>query len=265
MCGCENPCSVRHLGFDYDKPQHFTSSQWPVSRAVYIVYRVVVSLYFLAWLIVSGVRFKYGGYWFLLLTNLSFLSLNISIHCQLAAALYACFYKQKCMRMSLPIKLSWVMYNSSSAIAIVVSLAYWILLHGKYGRDSGIHVQSFHTHAVNSIYVITDLFITAIPIRLMHAYQGVCWGLLYCILTIIYSLLTGNTIYSILDWKNKPRETSIYAVVILVAVVLSWVMIYLLYLLRSAIYNKCFNTQKSRSFEGEDNVAMDESIESHKV
>lgn len=59
-------------------------------------------------------------------------------------------------------------------------------------------------HAVNGIYVIIDIFITGIPIRILHTYMLIIYGLIYIAMTLIHWAAGGSAIYPMLDWEEKP-------------------------------------------------------------
>ncbi|XP_008550289.1 protein rolling stone-like isoform X1 [Microplitis demolitor] len=107
-------------------------------------------------------------------------------------------------------KIYWFLFTVSSALAIGVTVAYWVAIH-----DPKIHyVDSVNLmqHALNSVLVVIDLFICAIPIRLRCFWWTVVVIIIYLLFSIIYYAAGGvdrkgyHYIYKILDWK-KPGIT----------------------------------------------------------
>ncbi|CAD6232130.1 GSCOCG00001761001-RA-CDS [Cotesia congregata] len=101
----------------------------------------------------------------------------------------------------------WFLYSVTASLAIGVTAAYWIAIY-----DPKIHfVDSVNLmqHALNSILIIVDLFICAVPIRLRCFWWTVVVIVIYLIFSVIYYSAGGldrkgfHYIYKILDWK-KP-------------------------------------------------------------
>ena len=65
---------------------------------------------------------------------------------------------------------------------------------------------SFKSHVLNMVYVLMDLLVTGVPVRLLHFYHGSVYSVIYGLFTVIYSSLADDNdpTYDQLDWKNSP-------------------------------------------------------------
>ena len=104
----------------------------------------------------------------------------------------------------------------------------------------------FHTHATNSIYVLLDLFVTAMPIRLLHFYFGAIYAVLYITFSSVYTLSGGSNysnqpyIYRFLDWVNQPDRAAIYSMgSLFLAAPGVWFLQFCLYQLRLSLARNC--------------------------
>ncbi|KAK2179877.1 hypothetical protein NP493_467g02033 [Ridgeia piscesae] len=249
---------------------------WRCPTVVYAVYRGVVALYFVSWIVLSGVwtydwaasnsdRVK----WFIYLTNWSFLVLTFDVLLQAVLVVLACGKTGKydvtvnrerqhvittrrltiyylcaadATNDAMPwyYKLSWLIHNVASNASFVISIGFWTLVN-EDGTD--VHPVDWNTHGVNAAYVLVDTFITAIPVRLLHFYHGVMFLSLFAIFSVLYETVAGQTnalgepyIYSVLDW-SQPQTAAIYSVLVcLVATPVLWLLVFALYKLRLALH-----------------------------
>ena len=106
-----------------------------------------------------------------------------------------------------------------------------------------VHYVSVMTHAGNSLYVLLNLCITAMPMRIMHYVHYAAYAALYMLFSILYHLADGTNahhksyIYEVLDWDH-PVSTLRYIVVIVVLSVIVWMLLVGLTELRQRLANK---------------------------
>lgn len=100
------------------------------------------------------------------------------------------------------------------------------------------------THGINAVYVIVNVSVSSVPIRIYHFFHGVIFGVVYAVFTVIYYAAGGTNhqdkayIYPVLDW-NSPGLTLAYCVaVIFVAMPLCHFLIYGIYALRRCTCRK---------------------------
>ncbi len=125
---------------------------------------------------------------------------------------------------------------------LVFLLLYYICLTAGEGID---HIN-FNTHAINSIYTVINLFITRIPIRVLHFYQTIIYAIIYVIFSVIYDV-TGGTdpegeryIYKLLDWTSDLEKAALYSGMIgLVGMPVMWIIVHVIYKLRLFLYGCC--------------------------
>ena len=139
-------------------------------------------------------------------------------------------------------KVQWILYNISITIALAVTILFWALL---YDSESSIDYGSavnLMTHAVNGIMALTDLFVTGIPIRLLHILYPLAFAGAYSVFTGIYHGFNGtNTqdnpyIYSVIDYNDAPgTATGVILATALVFIPLLYLATYALYLVREGL------------------------------
>ena len=78
--------------------------------------------------------------------------------------------------------------------------------------DYPVTATNAETHIVNSVYVVIELVVSAVPVRILHFYQPLLYLTLYLTFNVIYFILGGQTpegthyIYPVLDWQ-RPAFT----------------------------------------------------------
>ena len=119
-----------------------------------------------------------------------------------------------------------------------------------FSAKLGIGIVNVNSHGITSICVLTDIFITGMPLRLMHVYHGILYAMLYIIFTVIYDVSGGTNsfdapfIYDVLNWTENPGVSLAYGLgVAVVGIPIIWLLLYGLYRLRVYLFNKyCMNT-----------------------
>ena len=75
---------------------------------------------------------------------------------------------------------------------------------------STLNIVIVTTHISNLIYVLVDMFVAGIPVRMLHFYQPMTYGAMYAIFAIIYWKCGGKNesgkghIYDLIDYDNSP-------------------------------------------------------------
>lgn len=137
---------------------------------------------------------------------------------------------------TITMKIAWVLGNSIQVFAIIVSLIYFIVLFPPIGHTDFWDVN---LHGVNSFLVITDTCLTARPVRLLHVFHPMIYGVCYVIFSVIYWSYdhVNNVLYpNVLDW-NYPGTTMIWVLSLaFVAIPLFQLIYFGLYRLKLHIY-----------------------------
>lgn len=106
------------------------------------------------------------------------------------------------------------MHITTLVVSIVITIIYWSILYdgkkrfslykeiiGKYfliikiflpANESTLSATNILTHAFNSICMFIDLLIVAHPLRLLHMFLPVSFGLFYAFFSVIYQLCGGH-------------------------------------------------------------------------
>lgn len=109
-----------------------------------------------------------------------------------------------------------------------------------------LHFISIFKHAIAALYVVANLFITDIPIRILHFWQPLILGLIYIKFSVIYDVLFGGTntmghpyIYSSLDWSGGTTKAMINSMLAIFTLFIVWLFLYGLYKLRVHLQSHC--------------------------
>ena len=238
------------------------------------VYRCVFLGYCLGWIIYSGFHPANGDEkWFVYLTNWGFTFVTVYfiwasvvsvlhhfgitnnlVDMQMKAAdgrdgdiegrdgLGANGYvEQPAVRMSWYHKGLWVIFNIAANAAILVTLSYWTLIFG--GKTSGLDVT---THLINSVFIIAEVMLSTIPIRILHVVYALVLGICYVLMTVIFWAVDGTNargepyIYSYIDYNKSPGFSSGLVVgFVLVGQPFAQTLLFGLYKLRCFLGEKC--------------------------
>lgn len=140
-------------------------------------------------------------------------------------------------------RMYWILYSTSVDSAFTVSVGYW--LYKPFSRKQvPLYLDMYHFW--NSVLMLMDLFIVAIPVRLLHVYTSIIFAFIYVIFTICYEY-TGHTdphgkpyIYPVLRWKKDVGLAVGGVLVGLICLVVIRCVVFCLYKLRSWIFLKCY-------------------------
>lgn len=199
-----------------------------------------MALYFLSWLIVSGVE-SGGPLYLIFLTNWAFITYNmyliisaLSTTTKFLTVHFICsredddfsrsseFVIKKpagCCgamdnRLSWYQMVHWLFFTLGNELALVILILYWSLLYSG-GPIDGI---SANTHLVNGLVAVVDFGVTGVPINLFHFVYLTAYGAIYGLFTGLYFVGTGGDVVypSVLDYNNSIG----FAVGVVVGVVL---------------------------------------------
>jgi hypothetical protein len=93
------------------------------------------------------------------------------------------------------------------------------------------------------LYVLLDLFITAVPVRIYHFIHGMTMNCVYLIFSAVYTLSGGTNaldqpyIYTVLDWNSDPVNGVLYGLLpALIGSPIIWLCVFGIYRVRIALY-----------------------------
>jgi len=212
--GCLNYFSLEH-----DNPALFRTAQWGRKGRVslpYICYRAALALFFGVTYAVLWIMSVYPSKWLIYLTNQGLLLLVLHYTLDLLLSLRL-FLKQRSTHirferpgMRVLDKLSWILANASSSIALMITIFFWIFLF-----DGENTFDNTFLHLLNSVSVLVDLIIIARPTRLAHMIHPILFGLFYLIFSVSYWAAGGTDpsgndwIYPMVDWDNPGLATGV--------------------------------------------------------
>ena len=211
-----NYCTCMHLNIFSFCPQ------W-LPLPIFCVYRVLISLYVLGWLLAAGGVYSSADARFLTyLTNQSYILLAAGFLWRAAISIVytACHYGSgKKLAWLFPIsvdhvysqdntrwylKISWFIHTTSTVLAVGVALGYWAFLctapksspnqnTTTYNETNLTQSQTcqptapnLHLHGVNAIIAVLDILISRVPFQLYHFFYTSILTILYLIFSLIY-------------------------------------------------------------------------------
>ncbi|XP_014674408.1 PREDICTED: protein rolling stone-like [Priapulus caudatus] len=135
---------------------------------------------------------------------------------------------------------TWLLYSASYPAALVISGGFWVLIHR---RGDPIGLSAAVTHASNSIYVLLDMCVSAVPVRVLHVWVPQCWCLCYAVFSFLYYLYGGTGLYELpfiypfIDYGETPGVAiGFLAVALLLLLPLAQVALYVMYMVRRFVY-----------------------------
>lgn len=151
------------------------------------------------------------------------------------------FYNYSSARQPWYVALIWIIFNSVSSAAIMVSIVFWGILVPFNAKLGKLSLTNLQLHLFNSILLLIEQSLTAIPVHLLHAVYPITYGLIYLLFSLFYWVDDhSHVMYEILDW-NKPGPTIGYVFAVgFVIIPLLHLLIYLIYRLKLIILKKCF-------------------------
>ncbi|XP_046570505.1 protein rolling stone-like [Haliotis rubra] len=239
---------------DYKYPGRFVRFECGYPK-LYAAWRFIWMLYNIAAIISSGLLEKYYASspdnrwkWLIFLTNWTFVVLTVGCIVDFFTTVFVQWgYPQLLEEKeeeSLPwyLKLVWVLSNIYNAVSLMVTVGYWGF--GTFDPTKGLsgpRALPFLGHGMNSIYVICNICVTAMPVRLFHLWQPLVFTVIYGTFNIIY-IAAGATddtnkpyIYPPIDWRKNPVQTEAIGLAVVFGVIFAHMVIFFLHLARRGI------------------------------
>lgn len=257
----KNEFKPENAGLNHDDPSVFVRSQWPLDHRIYVLYRVVVALGFIAWIIADIIDETEKFYkdrfwiWFIFATNWSFILLTVTT---IFEAICSTYYlvaarglvdQQYFQEIPICLKIQWLLYNLGANTAIVITISYWSFIffmeHSKFLMTN----MSKMKHMLNTVYVVLDIFISATPIRIFHMLFPIMLGSIYAIFNATYFLNDGTILdgrhyaYNVLNW-NVPAEAIVTCILCIAQTIFSQIILYHLAALRKWIHSKIYKPRE---------------------
>lgn len=235
--------------FNFRDRTCFSTPQWSsIPLSWFVVYRAAVTTLLIGWpladLLTEARRFYGDNYtlWFLFATNWSLLLL---VFCASMQTLAAAIQLYRALKPSdedispLTVAIYGFVYISSANSAVVVSLTYWIyVFYADEGTDFFLTPMSQMKHTLNTVYIVADLLICSIPIRLLHFIYPFLLGALYTAFNVTYFINDGmgpeggNYSYREMDWQQNPLQAMLFTACVFSFVFIAQTFLYLVFQLR---------------------------------
>ena len=198
--------------------------QWGLPPAVFLLYRILVALYSTCILFLSILYFDHNRWqhdWLTFLTNWTYFILTC--HLVVAAVITVlktiengrcCTWRfeqeQETRTIPIYMKISWCLFSIVSSSASVVTIVYFTALYPRVGPGY-ISEEDINLHLMNSVLVLLEYVISALPLRLLHIIYPELYGLTYVIFSYVYWTFDHSRVLypGVLDW-NYPRKTIIH-------------------------------------------------------
>uniref|UniRef100_T1JA59 TNFR-Cys domain-containing protein n=1 Tax=Strigamia maritima TaxID=126957 RepID=T1JA59_STRMM len=245
------PC--KDLLLDCDEPKKLVQCRWRIiNPTLYMIYRMCLVLYTIIVLILALTFLPEFSFIYLTIWSYTILTLNFLVR-GLTTSRYFHWVKiedalesENTVLIQRPpvdelqglpwlVQFSWLLTNIATPIGICVTVIFWAALYPrmdvKMYKISG--VGNIQLHAVNSLLLLVDFCIVAVPIRMVHIYQPIAFGFAYVSFNAIYWALGGlnpfgkKPIYPITDW-DKPLETGLVILACLVLIIIIQIILVLL-------------------------------------
>ncbi|XP_071082390.1 protein rolling stone-like [Haliotis cracherodii] len=249
---------VRNFLLGYDYPGTFARSEWKRGPSVlYLVWRAIWFLYHVA---IFGLRAYLTRFlassvqnqpkFLIFLTTWAYMLLVVTNTVDFIITLYYFITSRKELQGMKGVnpwynKVLWVLSNLTNTSAFVVSLMYWVLIYDNAKGFQGYDYISVFTHGANLIYVVLNLLVTAVPVRLLHFYQPFILAITYGIFSATYVLAGGTNdvdepyIYSVQNWRNSPGISAGLSLgAAIAAIFLHW-FVYFIHLFRVCVAQTC--------------------------
>ncbi|XP_078681704.1 protein rolling stone-like [Branchiostoma floridae x Branchiostoma belcheri] len=124
-------------------------------------------------------------------------------------------------------QVQWLLMNMAFSPAIIVTIGFCGFL-----SDGQYNFKDFTTHILNTVFVLVDVLVCGVPVRVFHALYPVLFGVAYIVLYAIRWAVTGTVVYWFLDFSKPVLSSAAVLGFVLVALPLFHLLFYGLYLLR---------------------------------
>ena len=136
----------------------------------------------------------------------------------------------------------WLLYTLSTDMTILVVVIYWSLIYAFDPVMEEYDYANFVKHLIVGIMAIVDLFLTAIPIRILHFIYSIIFIAIWSIFSGIYFAAGGTNyygsryIYKFLDYEENPFfAVTMGFVITFIIIPLIHSFVYCLYLVREGL------------------------------
>ncbi|KAL3318201.1 hypothetical protein Ciccas_003150 [Cichlidogyrus casuarinus] len=246
----KNEFSLSALRLEAPSSAVFLRSEWPVVREkrIFTFYRALLALALLGWILIDisyefrniGNDMNHIRLWFTYATNWALILYLISL---IALAITVAYYNlnSDCDLSNhfSGYKLLWLIYTTSSTSVATTDVIFWAFLANS-GFLAFSSTMTKAKHGLTLVLVFLDLFISCIPIRLVHFLFSALLGIIYLVFTVIIWKLqiigpdgTG-VIYPRIDWGH-PRVAFPLCMLAFLTMLITHIVLFATHLVRSGL------------------------------
>lgn len=224
--------TVQKLHLYSEEPELLLQPKWKISLWAWLLYRLSMLVYTLAWCFYAGLHSNTPK-WLIFLTHLSYILMGLYYLMALwnLAAAYAVMrrlYQTEhgksspgCQGTSIPfpgwlkvsLALHWFLHVAQGALALTVTVLYWAVIYPTARhRLSGFNINF---HLINSLQTLVDLALSSIPVHLAHYPYLLLTGTLYILFVFLYWMSGGTNIrgqpyiYPAFDFEKRPLAATL--------------------------------------------------------
>eukprot|EP00057_Strongylocentrotus_purpuratus_P014614 XP_011669088.1 PREDICTED: protein rolling stone-like [Strongylocentrotus purpuratus] len=217
-CSCSVSVSVSDFGLSTTSYDVFTTTQCALPRVVLLIYRLLMTGYFLAyqlylWIDVISIQYyikmtilSYTVFILYTLIALVNLVVDMCLQRQSRSSPASNVLKGRYM-------VQWLFYNVTVTWTCIVLVVFWGALYDPAYPDWLFDITC---HTLPGVFGVFELTFTATPCRLVHVIYPFIFGISYLTFTLIYWATGHAPIYSILDYSGSPKLSAVSVVSIFV-------------------------------------------------
>ena len=130
--------------------------------------------------------------------------------------------------------IQWVLFTVGTQTAVTVVFLYWIILY----RGGPVTLYDGHFHLGNGIIGLIDLWVSGLPVHILHFYMLQLFSATYISFTGIYYAAGGtgynhtSYIYPPLDYAENPGLAAGLCIVLLLCLPIIHLLFYVQYVTR---------------------------------
>lgn len=238
---------VEHFKITFANHQNFIICRWQSFERVsvwFLIYRLV---YFLSVLViilyyVTAPCYKpksiiyisvWAGYLWLLQVTFGLVCVTVGYIDQ--------NYNTTFVRRPILYGMYWVVYCTYADLCLGISFFYWGLVQFD-GDPHKVNFTNVALHALNSIVPIIDMFIAAVPVRILHVYTSFGHTSFYLICNYLYCALGGTNlmeqdyVHLALNWNHNLGSALLTASLSFPVIFIFRFFNFCLYILRTKFY-----------------------------
>ena len=96
----------------------------------------------------------------------------------------------------------WIILNISATSSIVICTLYWVGQASDLINKQTVPLSvTIHVHLICCVMSIIEIFVTKVPIRILHVYQPVLFSLIYITVTLAIRQ-SYPSICKVVNWVN---------------------------------------------------------------